>query len=143
MLAGMGVSAQVLGEFAMKYPAKVVEVLGARPAQPEPSDLEKVVFEQVTRALRAEKGMRVAQTERQGKRRIAVMVNGKRTTLSISASLVSEADRITGSIPAGRKLIQELAEQAPLEIPRSTWTEQQLHQRLLFMATQAHSSAQH
>lgn len=142
-LAGLGVSAQVLGEFAMKYPAKVVAVLGVSTVEQGPSDLEKVVFEQVTRALRAEKGMRVTQPQHQGKRRINVLVKGKRTTLSISAHLVAETDRVTGSRGAGRKLIQELAEQAPLEIPRSTWTEQELHQRLLFLTSKTPSVAQH
>lgn len=140
-LAGMGVPAQVLGEFAMKYPAKVAAVLGAKAVEQEPSDLEKVVFEQVTRALRADKGLRVTPAQRVGKRRINVYVKGQRTTLTISASLVAEAERATGG--AGRKLIQELAEAAPQEVPRSTWTEEKLHQHLLLMAAQTLSASQH
>ncbi len=140
-LAEMGVAAQTLGEFAIKYPAKVATVLGSNASEQEPSDLEKVVFEQVTRALRAEKGLRVTPDLRSGKRRINVYVKGQRTTLTISASLVKEADRVTGG--AGRKLIQQLAEAAPQEVPRSTWTEQALHQRLLFLAAAAPSASQH
>ena len=140
-LADLGVSAQVLGAFAMKYPAKVAAVLGTKSAEQGPSDLEKVVFEQVTKALRAEKGLRVTPEVHAGKRRINVYVKGKRTTLTISASLVAEAERLTEG--KGRQLIQELALAAPTEMPRSTWTEQELHQRLLFMAAQTPSSIQH
>jgi hypothetical protein len=142
-LAEMGVSPQVLGEFALRYPPKVVTALGARPQQDEPTDLEKVVFEQVTRALRADKGMRVTKPEQSGKRRVNVLVKGKRTTLSISASLVSEAGRITGSHSAGMQLIQQLAEVAPTGTPRSTWTEQELHQKLLFMVSGPAVGPQH
>lgn len=140
-LADLGVSAQVLGEFAMRYPAKVAAVLGTKAAETEPSDLEKVVFEQVTKALRAEKGLRVTPEQQVGKRRINVYVKGKRTTLTISASLVAEAERLTEG--EGRNLIQELACAAPPGMPRSTWTEQKLHQRLLSMASQAASTVQH
>lgn len=142
-LAEMGVSPQLLGEFALRYPPKVVAALGERTHQEEPTDLEKVVFEQVTRALRADKGMRVTKSDQSGKRRVNVLVKGKRTTLSISASLVSEAGRITGSHTAGRQLIQQLAEAAPAGVARSTWTEQELHQKLLFMASGPSVGPQH
>ena len=140
-LADLGVSAQVLGEFAMRYPAKVAAVLGTKADKQEPSDLEKVVFEQVTKALRAEKGLRVTPDHQSGKRRINVYIKGKRTTLTISASLVAEADRIMEG--KSRELIQKLAMAAPPEVPRSTWTEQELHQHLLFLAAQTPSPIQH
>lgn len=143
MLAEMGVSAQVLGEFAIRYPAKVAATLGSKPPQDEPTDLEKVVFEQVTRALRVEKGLRVTDPGDRGKQRINVLINGKRTTLSISAALVKKAGLLTGSRSAGRQLIEQLAEQAPVDTPRSTWTEQALHARLLFLASSPFPGPQH
>jgi hypothetical protein len=142
-LAELGVSPQVLGEFAMRFPGRAAASLGTQLSPSEPTDLEKVVFEQVTRALRADRGMRVSPQQTSAKRRVNVLVKGQRTSVTISAELIQEADRLTGSRAAGRQLIQQLAEQAPPETPRSTWTEQQLHQRLLFLASAPAADRQH
>ena len=142
-LAELGVSPQVLGEFALRYPAKVAATLGTQPHRDEPTDLEKVVFEQVTRAIRADKGMHVSSPKKDGYRRLNIMVKGKRTSITINSSLLGEAERITGSRNAGLKIIQQIAEKAPEGVRRSGWTEQELHQRLLFLKSTPAAGSQH
>jgi hypothetical protein len=136
LLAKDGVPAEQVGSFALAYPERVFAVLG-RPQPPveHVPDLVKLIRDAMASFV-ADGGLisGVADRGSPDRRlvRVNVLVNGQRTTVSITKALLDKVATETGSDRAARSLVRELAAQAPTDVKsRSVWLDRQLQAHLV------------
>lgn len=126
-LAESGAEDAVIGAFADSHRSKVAQILG-HSANHEPApDLLQLVTQAVSIAIANTGLMKQKRKKRQAKRRVAVVVFGKRTTLTLSGESLDKLAKVTGGVRQASAAIQALAASVPIEeTNRSQWVEQRL-----------------
>jgi hypothetical protein len=131
-LVESGAEDAFIGQFAHSHRAKVAGILGLEGSPVAAPDLLALVTQAVANALE-QSGVgrkRVSQTQR-----VNVEVGGKRTSVTISRSLVDQLTKMRGSKQEAKAVIQELASSAPSATPnRSGFVEQRI-QAVLALAS--------
>lgn len=78
------------------------------------------------------------------RKRVPVVVDGVRTSLSLHSSLLSKTAETLGSSKQARQLVNELANSKPADHPnRSAWVEEQLTHHLTLLRTEAAMNTAH
>lgn len=143
-LVDAGVSADVVGAFAISYPSKVASIMG----QPSPSselvDLERVIHDTVLTALTSAGVVNGRINKDSHVKRINVLVKGQRTSVGVTDAMFSALVELKGSPSRARTVVNELANQAPSEVQnRSAWVGDQLMGFLMLSKQGAAEDRQH
>ncbi len=128
-MADSGVSRARLGAFALNFREEVAEILGLKATKPEEPDLLSLVTQAVKQAM-ADPALVAALPRRRpapAKKRVWVLVNGKATSVTLSAESLSRLEETAGGRKKAKSIIQQLAESAPPDvINRSGWIQERL-----------------
>lgn len=123
-MAESGADDAFVGAFASTHRNRVAEILGIQAQTEQVPELRVMMLEAVNQALQ-EAGL--VKTKRSTVIRYPVLVNGKRTSVTIDKNLFASLEATKGSKSAARAALQELASQAPESIEnRSGWVQQRL-----------------
>lgn len=141
-LVEIGVAPDQVGAFAISYPPRAAVLLGQGTPESEVVDLEELIHRSVVKAMRAANTVLEKATSDAPKTRINVVVQGKRTSVTIRKSMVEAATEARGSQVKGKALIQDLAATAPVDVVnRSAWTEEALHSHLVLLQSKSQGMA--
>jgi hypothetical protein len=124
-----------VGSFAASFREEVSEILGRKPKAPEAPDLLALVTQAVKTAM-ADPSINpvVRSTRKRGAVKMYVTVQGRRTSVSMPADLVTGLDEVTGGRRQTATLVEQLAQSAPHDVPnRSRW----IHERARAYAEKA------
>ena len=125
-LVESGAGAESIGAFAATYRLKASQILGIAEAPPAEPDLQALVSEAVTSALAsAGIGQPKPREKRPTAHRFIVHIQGKRTSVTISAAASERLLAAHSNRSDVTSLLESLANQAPAtETNRSRWVEQ-------------------
>lgn len=152
LMADAGASAEVLGHFAVHYPAIVAAKLEPLPPAPL-QDIPAIVRATVEELLSSGLGTQLlkgspADDRARGERGVPrvkknVQVGGKRTTIKVRSTLYDKVLEIQPA-EAADKLIQTFANAAPADHPnRSAFVEEQLTHFMVMSKVQSAAAGQH
>lgn len=123
-LVESGAEDAFIGQFASSHRIKVAGILGLRESPVVAPDLLAVVTQAVANALEQAGVGRKRESQAQ---RINVEVGGKRTSVTISKTLIDQLTKARGSKQEAKAVIQELASSAPASTPnRSGFVEERI-----------------
>lgn len=130
-----------LGAFAASFREEVAEILGRKPAKPEAPDLLELVTQAVRQAI-ADPGLLAgASRKAPGARRVYVSVNGRPTSVTIAREALETLERSVGDRRKTKAIIQQLAQNAPADVPnRSAWVQDRVR---ALVAAEAGGTARH
>lgn len=122
-LVDSGASFEAIGAFAASYRTQASQLLGISDAPPEAPDLEAIVTNTVTKALR---DLNLVKDPEARKGRVYLKIGGVRTSVTISEKSMARLEKERGEKEAN-KFIEQLAGNAPKDIKnRSKWVESRL-----------------
>lgn len=141
-LVEIGVAPDQVGAFAISYPPRAAALLGHGPSDNDVVDLEELIHRSVVKAMRAANTVHEKASSDSAKTRINVVVQGRRTSVTIQKRMVDAAAVAQGSPGKGKALIQDLAAGAPDDVVnRSAWTEEALHSHLVLLQSKSQGMA--
>jgi len=138
-LVESGAARARIGAFAASFRDEVSSILGRKPIEPEAPDLLALVTQAVKTAI-ADPSINpaVRSTRKPGAVKMYVTVQGRRTSVSMPADLVTGLDAVTGGRRQTATLVEQLAQSAPHDVPnRSRW----IHERARAYAEKAGASS--
>lgn len=141
LLVQSGVSGVAITDFINEYSEVVQSSLVEQ--QAPISDLKAQMKEAVREVLHelAPPSRRAGAEKR---KRVPVVVDGLRTSLSLHASLLSKTEDTLGTSKQARLLLNELANSKPADHPnRSAWVEEQLRHHLTLIKAEAAMKTAH
>ncbi len=125
-LVESGASAAFIGGFSSTHGARFAKHLQI-PVE-SPPDLKAVITEAVQQALSASPALSVSMEN--GKKelvRLQVLVNGRRTSVSVRKSRVEQVIQLAGTRQEGHRIVRDLAGRAPDGLKnRSGWLDSQI-----------------
>lgn len=125
-LVESGADDAFVGAFAASHRQQVAEVMGATEALPQAPELLSLVKQAVTEAL----GKSKPQNELR-KRRLNVLIDGRRTSITISLSIQKQLIEAHGA--KATTVIQDIASKVPSNVTnKSKWVEERLQAVLVF-----------
>lgn len=124
-----------IGAFAVSFRDEVSDILGRKPKEPEAPDLLALVTSAVKSALQDPAiNPAVRSARKPSAIKLYVTVQGRRTSVSMPANLVTGLDAVTGGRKKTSALVEQLAQAAPQDVPnRSRW----IHERARVYAERA------
>ncbi len=131
-----GVSSEVIGPFAVKFPAKVAQRLATpEPETQPPQDIQalidKAVKAEVARIMGASAQLRSLVQNSSAKVKVKVGPAQAKTSVLLPKILVDQAAQQMGSIRRGNELIRQIDEQRPADVAnRSRWLTEELTKAL-------------
>ncbi len=124
-LAESGADDELVGSFANLHRTKVAQILGQPSRQPDPPDIVDVVAKAVETTM-ARFGI-VEKKKQRASRRVNVVVDGRRTSLTLRAESLERLAETMGGSRQVAATVQSLAQQVPREVKnRSAWVEERL-----------------
>lgn len=112
-----------IGAFAASFRKEVTGILGQHPKEEAP-DLLQLVTQAVKEALADPTNAPKRAKAKEPSKRVYVMVNGQRTSLTISGELMDRLDATSGGRRQTKQLLQQLAQAAPQDtLNRSGWVQ--------------------
>ncbi len=133
VLVENGADDSLVGLFAARHREKVAEILAVPTAVESAPDLVAIVRQAVSEALSGSVIDVTKGKSREKASRIYVVVEGRRTSVTISRSTVSRLVEAKGGAPQAKETIQTFANHAPKDIPnRSAWIEERVQALLAF-----------
>lgn len=141
LLVQSGASGVAITDFINEYSEIIKSALVEQ--QPPVSDLKNQMKEAVREVLH-ELAPPARRSGPEKRRRIQVLVDGTRTSLTLHASLLAKTVEILGTNKQARQLVNELANSKPADHPnRSAWVEEQLKHHLLLVRAEAATKTAH
>lgn len=138
-LADSGADDEVVGAFAVAHRMKVATILGQPVEALHPPDLLAIVKQAVIETIGTSTRVGSTKTGEDRAGRFNVMIQGRRTSITISQSTVAEIVQSKGNKKQARALMQEIANQLPADVTnRSSWVEERL---IAFLKFDAHPYA--
>lgn len=123
-LVESGAGDEFVGAFAMAHRDKVAKILGAAEPEADSPDLLSVVTQAVGLALEQ---AGVTRRKESNTKRINVEVAGRRTSVTLSKTVLDQLVKSKGSTQQAKLVIQDLANTAPVNVEnRSGWVEERL-----------------
>lgn len=131
-MVSTGASSAKVGAFAASFRDEVATILGRKEAPPQAPDLLELVTQAVQNALGASG---VQSRKRQAPaQRIYVECNGRATSVSVPADMLTKIDTVTGGRKQTVQALRDIARSAPGGVEnRSAW----VRQRALLLAEQS------
>lgn len=127
-----GAPVDVIGMFATVYPQKVAKIMGTPSPTLDMENLKSIIKETVVSTIQEAglKGLR--ERNRESFDRLTVSSKGKRTSISVSASVMNQVRNTIGNKRETTALIQKLVDEVPPNTKnRSQWIDDQLNGFLL------------
>lgn len=133
-LVESGADPAFLGSFAASHRVAVSRILGAIESNdPAPPDLVELVAKGARLALEQAGLIKHRQRDGSTARRISVMVDGKRTTVSVTQPLMQQLIEARGNESSAIQLVQDVAKNAPADAKnRSAWLAERLRAAIVF-----------
>ena len=130
-LVESGADDAFIGAFAASHRKHVAEVLGTTETLPQAPELLSIVKQAVSEALGNSKSLQ----ETPRKRRLNVLINGRRTSITINLSTEKQLIDAHGS--SATTVIQDIASKVPSDVSnKSKWVEERLQAVLAFREQQ-------
>lgn len=140
-LTDSGAGDEYVGSFAASHRAKVASILGHSEPAAEAPDLLAIVTRAVGLALEQ---AGVGKRKEPSTKRVNVEIAGRRTSLTLSRSVLEKLAQAKGTKQQAKAVIQDLANTAPLDVEnRSGWVEERVVGVLALSEQDSASSARH
>ncbi len=127
-LVEAGATAEVIGAFALSYPAKVTALAGKPQADEVPVDLVRIINQAVQDAV----GLAIPRKAPRSPSdiplaRFTIVIDGQRTSVTLPRATVNTMEKVLGSRKEVGKLVNALGAKLPPGIAnRSGWITRQL-----------------
>jgi len=142
-LADSGAEDEFVGAFAAAHRVKVASILGVGKPATETPDLLTIVTQAVGVAL-TQAGVGKSKTLVQNTKRVNVEIAGRRTSLTLSRTVLERLTETKETKQQVKAVIQDLANTAPATVTnRSGWVEERLLTILSHSVADTSTSARH
>jgi len=144
LLSSAGASADILGAFAVGYPAKVMELVGKPRPEQEAVDLEQLVLDTMTTALRRAGLVRSEVAKDPTRMTVNVQIQGRRTSVKVRSALLNTLTEVTGTKESAKRAIQDIADSMPGDVQnRSAWIDDKINGFLMMSKTDQSKAMTH